>query len=539
MPQRRYELNRFYNVFRGSINWRRLAQKSTTLKDYASLSVLIYANFTGHSPFCLDPERMPTYGRSDSSSCAGFWLVCPDNTAGSLVNAPICSGGSGTATDTAATTSVPDCAAEEQSDQAYCTTLNYVIRFYPRFMTYYQQNHSPANRLSGPDHMGPEFGIVVAPNDDTLYTTFRLDLAGGPQILTIPATTATYSLLTLDVWGQIISTNIPQLTPGTYALVSAGSTSALPTGAITVSIPYPMTWWIVRVDKYAANGEDQIATATTFRKALRLTSLATYNADPSRGATQLLPLILYTSQMKTITDSTVADSSDTFLQQLQQALHDPTTAPLTSADTQLSTAFDTLFATAQQNPDLMNRIVGATHTAHDQIVQHWETHVNATHWVYFDNIGRWGTTDQDYLDRAALSEYIQYGNSSTTAKYYDAFTDSNGNALDGHHAYQLTFTSAQIPRAKRFWSLTAYTPPGITLVSNAANKYAVASYTPGLHRQVDGSITIYIQSTPPTDTPDTNWLPVPTGPFSLLLRVYGPDGNTATDYTPPGIVLQP
>ena len=97
-----------------------------------------------------------------------------------------------------------------------------------------------------------------------------------------------------------------------------------------------------------------------------------------------------------------------------------------------------------------------------------------------------------------------------------------------------------IPQAERFWSLTAYIPPGITLVPNAAQRYAVAAYTPGLQTNPDGSITIYIQHNPPAQTLMPNWLPVPQGPFSVLLRVYGPQGNTSSSrYVPPGITSAP
>jgi hypothetical protein len=35
------------------------------------------------------------------------------------------------------------------------------------------------------------------------------------------------------------------------------------------------------------------------------------------------------------------------------------------------------------------------------------------------------------------------------------------------------------------------------------------------------------------------WLPVPRGPFSLVLRVYGPEGNTSpgSAYIPPKITV--
>ena len=71
---------------------------------------------------------------------------------------------------------------------------------------------------------------------------------------------------------------------------------------------------------------------------------------------------------------------------------------------------------------------------------------------------------------------------------------------------------------------------------NPANKYLVGSYTPGLVTNPDGSITIYIAPTRPADVPMANWLPVPRGDFTLILRAYGPTGNTTnTDYTPPSI----
>src|SRR5689334_25400922 len=93
---------------------------------------------------------------------------------------------------------------------------NYTIRYYPRFMTYVQQNLGGFNRLAGPKRVGPLYGYVVSINVDTLYASFFLDLSQGPQIFTIPKTDVTYSLLTLDVFGDAFKTSIQPQTPGTY-----------------------------------------------------------------------------------------------------------------------------------------------------------------------------------------------------------------------------------------------------------------------------------------------------------------------------------
>ena len=118
-----------------------------------------------------------------------------------------------------------------------------------------------------------------------------------------------------------------------------------------------------------------------------------------------------------------------------------------------------------------------------------------------------------------------------------AFTDGAGRTLNGaRHSYTLTFPAGEIPQAKRFWSLTAYVPRTIELVPNRANKYLVASYTPGLVKNPDGSITITMAPTRPAGVPMANWLPVPRGEFSAVLRAYGPTGNTASPgYAPPAI----
>jgi hypothetical protein len=173
-------------------------------------------------------------------------------------------------------------------------------------------------------------------------------------------------------------------------------------------------------------------------------------------------------------------------------------------------------------------MIRGARTAHAMILRAWTSLADANHWIYQSNFGDWGT---DYLGRAAGNEWIQYGNRTDVAGYYMVFTDGGGASLNGARAsYRLTFSKRQLPDAKRFWSLTPYRGPGNTLVPNAANKYNVARYTPGLVTNPDGSVTIYIQARRPAAALMPNWLPVPRAPFNLILRIYGPEGNTSPGY---------
>ena len=51
----------------------------------------------------------------------------------------------------------------------------------------------------------------------------------------------------------------------------------------------------------------------------------------------------------------------------------------------------------------------------------------------------------------------------------------------------------------------------------------VASYTPGLVTAQDGSVSIVIGGGQAKGIPQAIWLPIPNGPFSLMLRAYGPN----------------
>lgn len=429
--------------------------------------------------------------------------------------------------------------AAAAGSHAYSIARAYVIRFYPRFLTYFQQSVGQSNRMVGPARVGPKLGIVVATNDDTIYGQFYLDLSEGPEILTIPKPNTTYSLASIDVWGNVLQTNIPSGGYGTYALVPRGYNGPLPPNVTKVEVPYRLTFWLIRADKYSATGQNLIAAAREFRDSLHLASLHDYIQNPQSGKTQLLPLAVLAPRMKAIADEQATTSPTQFLRFLQQGMGSPTTQPFSGSDRRLARSFNGVFAAANRaaahgDYGRISQIAQGTRDAHALIVDHWLSHLDSNRWIHFDNMGAWGTA---YLDRASANEYIQFGNNAAAAKYYDAFTDHDGIPLDGSviSDYQLTFSKSQIPDAKRFWSLTAYIPPAVELVPNRARKYAVASYTPRLKTKRDGSVTIYIAPKRPPGAPRANWLPVPKGPFSLLLRVYGPTGNTSGTYLPPPI----
>ena len=80
-----------------------------------------------------------------------------------------------------------------------------------------------------------------------------------------------------------------------------------------------------------------------------------------------------------------------------------------------------------------------------------------------------------------------------------------------------------------FWSLTLYELPASLLVANPINRYLINSpMLPELKKDSGGGLTLYIQHDSPGKDKECNWLPAPTGPFIMYLRLYWPK-ETAID----------
>ena len=446
-----------------------------------------------------------------------------------------------------------------KAQDAFTTTRDYVSQFYPLWFTYYQTSFGTPNRLVGPNKISPIYHYVVAINDDTLYVSSFLDLSIEPVILTVPSTPANYSVLTLDRYTDIFHSALPANTPGTYALYGPGfDPSRLPSTVTPVPLPFNYMTVIFRADKFKlVDGvETDLSTeADTFRRNMSLVPLCTYLGQNcpagvfSGGPAKIVPEVTFALPFKTIADNLIALDPIAFLRQLQTAVNSPATPPMSPEVKSLKDRFNTLFATSTF--DQRSEFANGARTAHDLLTQDYLTHIDKTNWITYKNIGHWCPNPDNFhactnpdpgsslaIQRSSITEYIQYANDHDAAVYFHAFKDGNDVPLDGTapHGYVLTFSQKKLPATSRFWSLTAYTPNAIELVPNSAGKYLVASYTPGLQENKDGSISIYMAVQPPPSIPAANWLPIPPGPFNVMLRDYGPLGDVLDGtYVPPRI----
>ncbi|WP_300160339.1 DUF1254 domain-containing protein [Solidesulfovibrio sp.] len=151
----------------------------------------------------------------------------------------------------------------------------------------------------------------------------------------------------------------------------------------------------------------------------------------------------------------------------------------------------------------------------------------------------------DWGKRAGAAKAGIYGNDAAEAVYPMAKFLADGEPLDGgRHDYAITFPAGQLPPVNAFWSLTMYDGKTQLLVENPIGRYLVNSpMLPGLRRNPDGSLTIYIQKDAPAKDKAANWLPAPDGPIYLVMRLYWPKTEApsvlpvgAGTWQPPAIV---
>jgi hypothetical protein len=154
----------------------------------------------------------------------------------------------------------------------------------------------------------------------------------------------------------------------------------------------------------------------------------------------------------------------------------------------------------------------------------------------------------DWLKRAAVAKGGIYANSPQEATYPFTRVDAEGETLDGGgHAYTLTFGPDSLPPVNAFWSVTMYDGKTQLLIANPINRYLINSpMAPGMKKNPDGSLTIYIQSQSPSAERQANWLPAPDGPMYLVMRLYWPKTTPPSillpgegSWRPPGVVRTP
>jgi hypothetical protein len=129
-----------------------------------------------------------------------------------------------------------------------------------------------------------------------------------------------------------------------------------------------------------------------------------------------------------------------------------------------------------------------------------------------------------------------YDNAPEETRYIYTDFDSDGKRLNGVNEYTVTFAKDATPPVNGFWSMTLYNSEHL-FEPNKLNRFSLGTKSKSMAYNSDGSLTLYFQSASPGVDKESNWVPAPTGDFSLYIRAYWPKSEILDGtWLPPVIV---
>jgi hypothetical protein len=366
--------------------------------------------------------------------------------------------------------------------------------------------------------------VIVQPNLDTLYTMGHLDLSRGPLVLHVPAVSdhRYYSFEFLDPYTNVfhyVGTRTTGDGAGNYAIVGPSFHGALPRGVHRITSRYQRVWLVGRTRVTDAsdlnavhrvqNGYKLIPLADYERIGLRWSPPRPHKIITQHKVATIPTGLNFYDQLGTALAKDPPPARDAkILRELQAVGVGPGLRP---SDEHLSAAVLTgLKAAAAGGPS-------AIYTLRTKIALK-SIHAHNGWFVPPSDTGSFGT---DYAFRAVVALYGIAANRPAEAIYIVGSADQTGTLLSGANRYVLTFPARHLPPARYFWSLTMYNQD-FYLVNNPIHRDEIGNLTKGVKYNANGSLTLYVQSTPPTGH-KSNWLPSPSsGQFEMTLRLYGP-----------------
>jgi hypothetical protein len=366
------------------------------------------------------------------------------------------------------------------------------------------------------------FKAVTAPNADTLYSSAWLDLSQGPWILQVPDEHGRYYLMPmLEAWTDVFAdpgTRTTGTGAGEFAIVGPDWHGELPPGAEELRSSTNLVWIIGRT--YCTGTPEDYAAVHAIQDQYKLVPLSAYGKPYTPPPGRIDPSI----DMKTPTRDQV-ERMDTmsFFKLLAELMK---TNPPYDADAPILPRLARIGLIPGQDFD-MSKLASVPNVQEvpkmgvERIVAHYPAAgADVNGWVFFRPAGVYGT---DYVQRALITRYGLGANIEQDAVYPSTKVDSTGQTLNGANKYVMRFPRGQMPPSRGFWSLTMYDAQYF-FVANPLNRYTLSGRNT-LKADPDGTVELLIQASNPGPDKEANWLPAPSGPFVLMMRLYWPKEN--------------
>jgi hypothetical protein len=393
----------------------------------------------------------------------------------------------------------------------------FVDRNNPEFKGAWNEIHSTARVFTHEDK------AIQTPNSDTPYSFLGADLRPEPLVLTVPAVEKRryYSLQFIDTYTHnfaYVGSRATGNGEGRFLLVGPGWKGKAPAGIKSViRSETALAFVLYRTQLFDAR---DIENVRKIQAGYKVQTLSQYLGRPSPAAAKIdFVAPLTPEQQKTSPEFfRVLD----FLLQFGPA--HPSEAGPRARFARLGIGVGKPFDAGALSPGMRSAVAAGMADAWKAFAEYKATVIDTGKRTSADGFGTREFLKNDYLKRMASAVLGIYGNSKEEAIYPAYFTDAAGKPLDGSASrYALRIAPGQLPPVNAFWSLTMYELPASLLSANPLNRYLINSpMLPGLKKDADGGITLYVQHESPGKDKESNWLPAPTGPFFAVMRLYWP-----------------
>lgn len=396
---------------------------------------------------------------------------------------------------------------------------------------------APMNRFvhGGREPAGPSSAVRL-PIVDMLPSRAWLTLAKEPLVLSVPLMGRRYYVMQLhDAWTNVFAAPGTRTTGNAdrdFLIVGPGWRGRMPHGVTPLSCPTSMAL-AIGWTRFDGAGERDSARGTQAEyglvpmSALGLPYAAVDRVPVEFGVDLDTPPLEQVARM----------DAATFFGRLALLMQDNPPAdvdgPLMRRLAALGIGRGLAFNLADQPSPTAKAIARSVRTGMEMIVNEAKKppgkSVNG--WMVETRLGRYGS---NYLLRA-VSTMMHLGAGLPEDTLSAAATvDGSERPLSGAHRYTIRFEQGQLPPVEGSWAITMYNVRQ-TIVENALGRHALHDRD-RLEVGFDGSMTIYLQhERPDGPEPIANWLPAPTGGFTVILRLHWPrqEALDGTWYPPP------
>ena len=383
---------------------------------------------------------------------------------------------------------------------------------------------------------------IVTPNSDTPYSMNWLDLRAEPMVITVPAVDPQryYSVQLIDGntynYGYIGS-RATGSEAGDYLVVGPDWQGETPEGIQAVfhsTTPFSLALFRTQLFDPA-----DMPNVEKVQAGYQTRPLSAFLGQPAPAVAPLIDFV----------PATTAGIKDNFFEYLDAALqYVPETAANQAVRARLaSIGIGPGKAFSHKDLSLLHKgafLLGMK-SGSDRIADFLKSDIQKINgWMVGSVFGDREFFNGNWLMRAAAAKAGIYGNDAVEAVYPATRNDVTDQPLDGsQHRYSITFPAGQLPPVNSFWSITLYDGETQFLVKNPIDRYLINSpMLPGLQKNTDGSLTLYIQKDSPGKDKESNWLPAPDGPIYLVMRLYWPKTEAPSvlpagsgSWSPPGI----